>query len=211
MTQKAKAYNPPEVCIFQPDAPLERVVNESVKANQAFRDYAYMRVGRSIRVLLARYEQIKKDWKPGMPLPPTTSFETMGGWSRHFAWQKRAEAFDKIMREEDEAAFRKEQEAWRGRRRTLLRVMNSKVGNAMNNITGNSKLIEVVRAMEILAEQSRIEFNDQPGMEVDDGKGNKISIAMRINIPQAPPDLETELSELDDNAEGTLPDRPDNG
>jgi hypothetical protein len=201
---KAQEY-PPKDPQFNLDAPLERIYRESTRANQAIRDYAYMRSGRSLRILLARYQDMKKDWKVGQPVPPTTSWQTLIEWSSGFAWKERVGAFDAIMQREDEIAFSKEQEEWRRRRRALLRVANSKIAASLNVVkTEGVKLPELVNALERLMEQSRIEYNDTPGLEVENTPDGKMVINTVVEIPQQPPDIESLLSQKDDQPEGNI-------
>ena len=68
----------------------ERLDAESNKAIVACNDYVGMGVGRSLQKLCDRYQTA-----PGSP--PTKRLKTLKDWSAAFAWQARAEAYDKTI------------------------------------------------------------------------------------------------------------------
>lgn len=93
---------------FDTADPLRRQMKESVKANAAFRDYAMMGTGRSLRGLYGRY--IKRAANDAQAdLPPTTKLKTIETWSIRFSWVARVAQFDEIEKE-------RRIETWRLRR-----------------------------------------------------------------------------------------------
>lgn len=94
---------------FQWDAdnPFIQGKHETRRANAAFRDYAQMGVGRSLRKLHKRYTNL-----PQTEAPPTRYWSTIAGWSFRYEWVARVSAWDDIKAAEDE-------EKWDDRRRDI--------------------------------------------------------------------------------------------
>jgi hypothetical protein len=87
--------------------PLENVISdegwrESKRANQAFRDYAFMGVSRSLAALIKIYT---KQTPERLQLPATKSLNTLKKWSQAFAWVERAERFDALQAEKTKAEY----------------------------------------------------------------------------------------------------------
>lgn len=76
---------------FDPEAPLNRIKDESKKAHSAFMDYFLMGNGRSFSKLFKRWERIKEETEPYPKEPPTKRFQTLKDWSstKKFHWQAR--------------------------------------------------------------------------------------------------------------------------
>lgn len=79
--------------------PLHRRPGESLRANQALRDYALLGPGRSIRKLLEKYKSSKN---PPGSTPPTLRQGTIEKWSSQFSWQARVAAWEQTLAAEDE-------------------------------------------------------------------------------------------------------------
>ena len=90
------------------EAPLTKADGESVKANRALRDYAYMGIGRTLDALAELYQERHRQGKR----PPTVSRTTIGTWCFRGRWVDRVKRWEdlEIEREEDE---------WRQWRRQL--------------------------------------------------------------------------------------------
>lgn len=71
----------------------QRHDGESDKAVVACNDYLRMGVRRSLRKLLAVYQERRANGS-GTDSPPTTLFNTLATWSGKFNWQERASAYD---------------------------------------------------------------------------------------------------------------------
>lgn len=97
---------------FDPENPLGRCPGESLRANQALRDYALLGPGRSIRKLLEEYQEQKRvqtEYKasteksalrqPGAPppAPPTTRLATLASWSADGQWLDRVAAWEELL------------------------------------------------------------------------------------------------------------------
>lgn len=101
---------------FDPQAPLDRVGGESLRANRAFRDYVMMGPTRSIRKLLEQYRAQKGSKEgalsgqvrqPGPPPedPPTIRQTSLMTWSRELLWQDRLEAWERLRAADREAIW----------------------------------------------------------------------------------------------------------
>jgi len=110
---------------FNPDSPLERIPGESLRANEALRDYAFMGPGRSLRKLLDKYrvqsecgssaENEPSQLAAAEPSskPPTTRLATLFSWSRRFIWQERTDAWTGIRNADDERKWEKRRQKQR--------------------------------------------------------------------------------------------------
>ncbi len=74
---------------FDPDAPLNRIKGESIKAHSAFMDYFLMGGGRSFSKLFDQWKRIKEAAELYPKEPPTKRFQTLKDWSSKFHWQAR--------------------------------------------------------------------------------------------------------------------------
>lgn len=95
--------------IFDRESPLERSGRESLRANQALRDYALMGPGRSLRKLLRQYREQSESRaralaagglrQPGESLaePPTLREASLMTWSAAYAWQERVATWDALL------------------------------------------------------------------------------------------------------------------
>jgi hypothetical protein len=114
---KVKSGVQPDTIPFNLDDPLERIVDESLRANTAFCDYVFDGPGRSLRKLLARYQKQREQTgnKAGTDFPddpPTTRFSTLADWSVKHFWQERLERWEYLRLQEKERkwAERREQQ-----------------------------------------------------------------------------------------------------
>jgi hypothetical protein len=87
--------------VFDLENPLGRLPGESLRANQALRDYALQGPGRSQRKLFEQYRQ-QIDSKTTAEKPPAKRLRTLAEWSSRFAWQGRVEAWERLMDATDE-------------------------------------------------------------------------------------------------------------
>lgn len=94
--------------------PLSRVYRESLRSNRAFRDYWNMGEGRSLRRLLEKYRE-NTDKDP-TDKQPSTKWNTICAWSKHFEWQARIARLTELRNEKEE--FEQERE-WREYRKEL--------------------------------------------------------------------------------------------
>lgn len=85
---------------FDLSDPLDRLADETIKANAAFRDYVAMGPGRSLRELLRRYNE------PNTQKPPTKHFATLAEWSTRFYWQRRLDAWVRLTEAELQKNFK---------------------------------------------------------------------------------------------------------
>lgn len=85
---------------FDPEAPLKRAKDESLRANQALRDYALMGPGRSIRKLCEQY----RNRNPGNQKTaiPTSRVGTLLLWSSTYRWQDRIAQWELLQAQEAE-------------------------------------------------------------------------------------------------------------
>ena len=99
---------------FDPEDPLARAPGESLRANAAFRDYALMGPGRSLRKLQERYKGVQRGAKEGTGerLPPSVRLSRLSEWSVDHHWQERVLAYERRL-------DREEEELWRERRKKL--------------------------------------------------------------------------------------------
>jgi hypothetical protein len=86
---------------FDDDAPLNRIKGESKKAHSAFMTYFQMGAARSLRDLFEKYQKQDVEYKQqeaneqqdndeqATEKPPTTSWWTLGNWSKNNHWQAR--------------------------------------------------------------------------------------------------------------------------
>lgn len=95
---------------FDSADPLVRIKGESARANNALRQYYLMGAGRSLRALLAQFNQQVLDNEGTKP--PTTRFNTLGMWSSAYNWQARIAA-------QTEIDFEADRLAWESRRRQI--------------------------------------------------------------------------------------------
>lgn len=90
---------------FNPEAPLQKIENESAAANRALRDYYGIGARRSIDKLHALYvERTVKD--PLGDKPPSTKMWTLNSWSTNHQWVARVKAQNEICEKEEEAVWR---------------------------------------------------------------------------------------------------------
>lgn len=94
---------------FDRGDPLARITGEngrreSKRSYAAFLAYCEMGPARSLRALLAKYEQD--------PKPLTRSLNTIGHWSRNFAWVERARLFEQ---QQQAKALEEYQAQWRAK------------------------------------------------------------------------------------------------
>lgn len=79
-------------------APLEKMPQETSKANQALVDYAALGSGRSFAKLIERYQKVPKTC-------PTTRLNTLKGWSVKYEWQARVARQEELMQQEQVAQW----------------------------------------------------------------------------------------------------------
>ena len=78
----------------------ERQSKESKNSILACNDYLRMGAGRSLRGLVAKYQQLLHD---SDTKPPVTTMKTVGKWSATYGWVKRAETYDAFIEDEKNA------------------------------------------------------------------------------------------------------------
>lgn len=113
---------------FDPEEPLKIGRGESLRSNQALRDYALAGPSRSIRKMCGFYDNQSQK--------PTRRLSTLLLWSRRYHWQERIVRWEYLQAQEDERQ-------WNERRR--------KVREDEWNL--GTKLLELAR--EILAESPK--------------------------------------------------------
>jgi len=143
----------------EPFDPFTHYPSETLRAAQAFRDYALMGAVRSIRKLLAVYNQQATQ---GQQKPPTISFTTLEHWSSRYDWQERVHEFDRQTKEADLAKFEADRNEWRTKRLQLLQATFGKAVKALNIIDPkDASWSEVLRAVEMVTIQLREEYGDK--------------------------------------------------
>jgi hypothetical protein len=102
---------------YNADAPLERGSGESLRANQALRDYAFMGGGRSLLKLVRQYQSYAKPVPGGSQKlitdPPSRHLQSLKVWSSTYKWAERVDAWDRLQ-------LADEQVLWAERRRQAL-------------------------------------------------------------------------------------------
>ena len=83
---------------FDAENPLDRLPGESLRANQALRDYTLMGAGRSIRKLQARYKNHGGS-------VPTRGLKTLLVWSSQHHWQARVAEWERLQARAEEAEW----------------------------------------------------------------------------------------------------------
>lgn len=155
---------------FNPDAPLERIKRETVRAHKAFIDYALTGSRRSLRLLLERYRREDSQWTKNptkYTQPPTTRWTTIANWSKRYQWVERAKAFDLVQRERELIDYEQERDAWRKKRRRLIdasfvKTNNALIGTEMEGVTFHT----LINALRTLNKEVRMEF-EIPENELD--------------------------------------------
>ncbi len=117
---------------MQCDTPLpwQRARDETAKAYAAFCHYRDMGPVRSLRLLLARYEEEHCQQTANEPptgnrrvVVPTLRFRTLADWSRRNEWQRRAGAYDAhlalVARRVAEVAYMEDLESFKKRQKEL--------------------------------------------------------------------------------------------
>lgn len=90
-----KHVTEPVLFRYDPQDPLGQGDGESLRANQALRDYCLMGSGRSLRSLLKVYLE-REAASNQAEKPPTNSFSTLGTWSTLYQWVPRARDYDRL-------------------------------------------------------------------------------------------------------------------
>ena len=114
---------------FNPDSPLERIPGESLRANEALRDYAFMGPGRSLRKLLDKYRRQTDDGSQ-TGKPPTARWKTISDWSRRFTWQERIEAWTGIRNTDEDRKWEKRRQ---NQRKAEWKLRN-KIGKTLDAV-----------------------------------------------------------------------------
>lgn len=120
--------------IWDTKDPLAKSPGETLRANQALRDYANMGAGRSLSSLQelyrARVRQNMAEPIPGSPSEsvPTQAIFTLKEWSSRYQWQARLEVLQELQRQEEE-------ELWR-ERRIQVRQQDWQQGEELRKLVG---------------------------------------------------------------------------
>jgi hypothetical protein len=109
------------VAPWDADNPLDAITGETVKANQALRDYAAMGAGRSIAKLIERYRTVPN-------ASPTRREPTLKTWSVKFHWQARLADYIRVQD--------LEREQQRAERRQQLEDDDWKTGDDLRKVAG---------------------------------------------------------------------------
>lgn len=107
---------------FDTQDPLARIQGESLRANQALKDYYMMGAGRGLRQQAANYIAQSDNGES----TPTIHFRTLAAWSGKYSWQARIEAQGNL-------DFAKDQVTWDERRR-LIRETDWTQGRALRGL-----------------------------------------------------------------------------
>lgn len=83
------------ICAFDRENPLGACKGESLRANRALRDYAFMGPGRSLRKLLEKYRE-QSDNKARTEKAPTNRFSSLADWSTKYQWQDRVALWEAL-------------------------------------------------------------------------------------------------------------------
>ncbi len=105
--QEQTQPSPPVKAPFNIDDPLARIPHESIKANQALRDYAHLGMTRSLSNLIKMYSKRLPDAGGEGSIPPTTHIATVKRWSARHRWVERSQAYDITLMLEEEAKWTK--------------------------------------------------------------------------------------------------------
>lgn len=101
---------------WNPENPLSRGRDETIRANVALNDYALMGPGRSLAKLLERYRNVSET---SLVRPPSKRLPTLAHWSVDYSWQVRVAAWEALKQAEAEAE-------WNRRRQELCEIEWSK-------------------------------------------------------------------------------------
>jgi len=148
---------PRDLIPFDLADPLRRQMGESAKANAAFRDYAMMGAGRSLRALHEKYIQLAAN-KKTTEKPITKSRNTIDSWSLKHSWVARSTRFDEL--EETRRI-----ETWRERRLQLQE----------DDWEQGDKLRKLTDEMLAVANKYVVKGHSRGTPSVVDEKGNLIS------------------------------------
>lgn len=155
--------------------PLARIENETHRAHEAFVDYATMGVGRSMRKLIRRYEEILATGHQ----PPTKSWNTLSAWSVTYRWQERVTVYDQAIRQEKDASFRAMQEEWKKNRLDLLQATFAKMTKTFPGISfSKMRATEFISAMLMVNKDLRFELGEET--EFKDGGVGMVKVVLEM-------------------------------
>ena len=159
----------------EPLAPISK--RETIRAQHALRDYAFMTHRRSLRNLTLKYKQ---DKLAGLK-PPTDSFVTLSQWSMMFKWVERVAIWDEIERKREEADFIENQTKWRLRRKEIVQGAFAKIAQALQNVDVSSATVrDISGAIKIINQELRLEYKDDQatsdGITVNNPNGSQTII-----------------------------------
>jgi len=151
--------------------PLMICEGETAKSSKALRDYATMGAGRSLAKLSKMYVEV------GANEAPTVHLSVLLNWSSSFDWVERVKSWEalefKAVQEKVREAEVKARIEARERRRALLETFLERLAQGVREMRiDESTLNEFTKAVQVYADQSRIEFGDvaaakQINMDID--------------------------------------------
>jgi len=104
--------------------------------------------------------------------------------AREWRWQERADAWDQAERERARREVQQEREEWRKRRRYLLHGMLAKIAQAVESFDPKAATPrDVVQAVQMVVEQLRAEYDDQPVQRVE--VADLSVLAAQLGLPPA--------------------------
>jgi len=208
----------PRPFTFDLSSPLDRMPDESRKANEALHDYWRMGPARSLKKQAAGYrgEYARgDDWftlfaqyvhqaDTGAALkPPTRQERTLAGWSSRYAWQARVDRLLVIDRAKEAAAWEEERLQWRERRRRLLQAFYGKTLKALSVMEMSDDMAEkpslgaLTNAVRTVTTELRAEYDDEPTHRLAVGEGEEKGVPQHVS-------QEIDLSEMTDDELDTV-------
>lgn len=122
------------------------------------------RLAGAARSLLKLYNDERERKGQKRASSPPTAWREM---ARTWQWERRAEDWDEAERQRARAAAEQDRQQEREARLTLLRAGRSRLAQALAALDATKlKPIEVFRALSIILQESRAEYDDQPTQRV---------------------------------------------
>lgn len=160
-----------KVCYWDSENPLKPVDGESRAANAGLNDYAHMGFSRGLERLYEKYLQ--------MDDPPTTSRNTIFGWSKKYDWVDRSKAYDEIQRNLDEQVWRERRDEVRQKEWDNFDKLQDIVSAILENVPS------FVKRKEKIIEKGSAQVVDAQGHVIHQGKPQEKVIILQMNTSDA--------------------------
>lgn len=166
---------------------LVSVEGETGRANAAFRDYAMMGPARSLRRLLARYQE--EEAAGGVP--PTTAWQTLSTWSGRHRWQERSGTFDMEVARAMQLEWHQRQVEEREREWHLAKRLVEQAERLLDECEGQDwRGVDAARLIDVAVKVARLAAE----MDTD-----RPAVAVRVPIRYISPGGGSDYGEDDDD------------